>query len=159
MMNQKREAAVWERVMAASAQCPQPAKAQEPALSPQQVLELWQAEQHAAATYNALAMKTGGRTRQTLLQLSRMEQEHEKKLAAVYYLMTGVRPKAERPVVSCSGIMEEEVRKLFEAEAEAARCYYQLAEQKGSFGAAFHALGQEEQQHSSMLLALLQSRM
>ena len=156
-MNQKREADVWERVMAASAACPMPVKRETPAgMTPQQVMDLLQGELTDACTYRTLAMRVKKHARQCLMQLAQEERRHYRKLEAVYYLMTGQRPCPDRPRTPCMACTNEELRKRYQEEVKGAEQYHALAEQAGSFASVFHCLGNEEERHSRMILELLQ---
>lgn len=157
MMNQKREAEVWNRVMAASAESPCMPKAKpQDCLTAEQVMELLEAEQAAACTYRVLAARVKGEVRRQLQQLSREEQGHYRKLEAVYYLMTGRRPCPDRPKAPCVACTNEELRRRYEGEVEDARKYHCLAEKAGSFAQVFHSLGHDEERHSRVILHLLQ---
>ena len=157
MINHQREAEVWERVMAASAQCPVPAKPAVPAeLTAEQVMELLQQELMDACTYRVLAGRVRKELRRCLLQLAREEQLHYRKLEAVYYLMTGKRPCPDRPKAPCVACTNEELRKRYEEEVEGAAVYHGLTNCAGSFATVFHCLGHEEERHAQTILNLLQ---
>lgn len=156
-MNPKREAAVWERVMAASAECPMPEKQKQAAgLTAQQVMELLQQELLDGCTYRVLAGRVKKDLRRCLLQLAQEEQRHYRKLEAVYYLMTGQRPCPDRPKSPCVACTNEELRRRYQDEVAGAEKYRCLAEKAGSFAAVFHCLGHEEERHSRRILELLQ---
>ena len=159
MMTQKREAEVWQRVMAASAECP-PVQAApvKPAvgLTAQQVMELLEKELLDVCTYRTLAGRVRKEQRRLLLQLAQAEQRHYRKLEAIYYLMTGQRPCPERPKAPCMACTSEELRKRYQQEAAGAETYHKLAEQAGSFASVFHCLGHEEERHAAVILELLQ---
>lgn len=156
-MNSKREAAVWERVMAASAECPMPAvRQQESGITAQQVLELLQGELADACTYRVLAGRVKKDLRRCLLQLAQEEQRHSRQLEAVYYLMTGQRPCPDRPKPPCMACTNEELRKRYKEEVEGAARYHELAACAGSFEPLFHCLGHAEERHAGMILELLQ---
>jgi rubrerythrin len=156
-MNQKREAEVWERVVAASAECPMPIKKAVPTeLTARQVLELLQGELLDVCTYQTLAARVKKDARRCLWQLAQEERRHYRKLEAVYYLMTGQRPCPDRPKAPCMACTNEELRKRYKAEVEGAACYHAMAEKAGSFVSVFHCLGHEEDRHSRMILELLQ---
>lgn len=157
MMNPKREQEVWNRVMAASAEapcCPRPKEQMK--LTCQQVMELLEDELADACTYRTLAMRVKKSVRQTLLQLAMEEQEHYRKLEAVYYIMTGRRPCPDRPKAPCVACTNEELRKRYEGEIAGAERYHHLAECAGSFAPVFHCLGHSEERHAQMVLNLLQ---
>lgn len=156
MMNQKREAAVWERVMAASAECPAPVKQQRQAgLQAQQVMELLEQELADACTYRMLAARMGKQGR-PLLRLAQEEQGHSRKLEAIYYLLTGQRASPQRPKAPCVACTNEELRRRYQEEVASAARYHELAEQAGSFAPELHCMGQEEERHSCVILQLLQ---
>ncbi len=157
MMNQKREAEIWNRVMTASAESPcMPKSKPQDCLTAEQVMELLVGEQADACTYRTLAGRVKGSLRQQLLQLAQEEQGHYRKLEAVYYLMTGERPCPDRPKVPCISCTNEELRRRYEGEVEGARRYHCLAESAGSFESVMHCLGHDEERHSRVILQLLQ---
>ena len=157
MMNQKREAEVWNRVMAASAEAPCCAPKKDPVkLTCQQVMELLEHELMDACTYKVLAMRVKKQVRQCLMQLAQEEMRHYRKLEAVYYLMTGKRPCPDRPKAPCVACTNEELRKRYEEEVEGAAVYHGLANCAGSFAPVFHCLGHEEERHAQMILKLLE---
>jgi len=157
MMSKTREEAVWQRVMAASAEDPQP-HPRKPALglTPAQVLEQLQQELLDACTYRVLAARVKKQPRQCLLQLAMEEQHHARKLETVYYLMTGSRPCPDRPKAPCVACTNEELRRRYQAEVDGAARYHKLAEQAGSFACLFHSLARQEERHAGMILNLLQ---
>ena len=154
MMSQKREAEVWNRVMAAAAESPCVPKQTE--LTPSQVMELLEGELLDACTYRVLAERTKKDVRRCLLQLYQEERRHYRKLEAVYYLMTGSRPCPDRPKKPCVACTNEELRKRYTAEVEGGKHYHCLAEKAGSFACVFHTLGNDEERHARMILELLQ---
>ena len=157
MMNPKREAEVWSRVMAASAEAPCcTPKKESMSLTCRQVMELLERELMDACTYRTLAMRVKKPVRQTLLCLQREEMRHYRKLEAVYYLMTGKRPCPDRPKAPCVACTNEELRKRYEEEVEGAATYHKLAECAGSFASVFHCLGCEEERHAQTILHLLE---
>ena len=157
MMNQKREAEVWNRVMFASAECACLPKAESrDQLCPEQVMELLVHELEDACTYRTLAGRVKGEVRQQLLKLAREEEGHYRKLEAVYYLMTGRRPCPDRPKAPCVSCTNEELRRRYEGEVEGARQYHCLAKNAGSFESVMHCLGHDEERHSRVILHLLQ---
>ena len=157
MMNQKREAEVWNRVLSASAEAPCCApKKEQMNLTCQQVMELLEQELMDACTYKVLAMRVKKSIRQTLMCLAQEERRHYRKLEAVYYLMTGKRPCPDRPKAPCVACTNEELRKRYEEEVRGAAVYHGLANCAGSFESVFHCLGHEEERHAQTILNLLQ---
>lgn len=155
-MNCKREAEVWQRVMAASAECPMPAPQMETGMTARQVMELLEGELSDACTYQTLAMRVRKDLRRCLMQLAQEERQHYRKLEAVYYLMTGQRPCPDRPKAPCVACLNEELRKRYGEEVAGAEKYHCLADKAGSFAAVFHCLGHEEERHSRRILEVLQ---
>ncbi len=157
MMSQKREAEVWDRVMAASAEAPCCTKPKvQWGITSQQVMELLEHELEDACTYRTLAMRVKKPMRQTLLCLYREELNHYRKLEAVYYIMTGKRPCPDRPKAPCVACTNEELRKRYEEEVKNAEAYHCLAKSAGSFAPVFHCLGNNEEHHAHTVLNLLQ---
>lgn len=157
MMNPKREAEVWNRVMSASAEAPCCSRPKEQmSLTCEQVMELLEEELADACTYRTLAMRVKRPVRQTLLQLAAEEQEHYRMLEAVYYIMTGRRPCPDRPKAPCVACTNEELRKRYADEVKGGALYHKLAECAGSFAPVFHCLGHGEDRHAKMVLCLLQ---
>lgn len=155
-MNCKREAEVWQRVMAASTECDLPKRKDDDGLTVQQIMELLEGELCDACTYQTLAMRVKKDLRRCLLQLAQEERQHYRKLEAVYYLMTGQRPCPDRPKAPCVACLNEELRKRYREEVAGAEKYHCLAEKAGSFATVFHCLGHEEERHSRRILELLQ---
>ena len=155
-MNGKREAEVWQRVMAASAECDFPKRKDDDGLTAQQIMELLEGELCDVCTYQTLAMRVKKDLRRCLLQLAQEERQHYRKLEAVYYLLTGQRPCPDRPKAPCVACLNEELRKRYREEVAGAEKYHCLAEKAGSFASVFHCLGHEEERHSRMILELLQ---
>jgi len=160
MMSKSREEAVWQRVMAMSAEAPEMAAPRragaDKELTEAQVLELLKEELEAACTYRVLAQRTKGNLRRCLLELARAEQQHSRKLEAVYYLMTGRRPCPDRPKAPCVSCLNEELRKRYDEEVKGAARYHKLAEKAGSFAQTVHCLGLEEEHHGQIILKLLE---
>ena len=157
MMSQKREAEVWKRVMAASAESPcTQMKQMENCLTECQLMELLEQELLDACTYQVLAGRTKKEIRRCLMQLAQEERRHYRKLEAVYYLMTGRRPCPDRPKMPRVACTNEELRDRYQKEIEGAKQYHCLAEKAGSFACVFHCLGSDEERHARMILELLQ---
>ncbi len=165
MMNRTREKEVWARVLAASAEAPaaervQPAARQavQPAqegLREEQVLAMVRAEALSAHTYAALAGRARGGSRTALEQLAREERDHQKQLAAVYYLMTGRKPHVSRPQALHIADAAGTLRSQYEAHAKAGDRYRDLARETGPFAGTFRTLGSDEERHGQMVLRLL----
>lgn len=165
MMDRTREQEVWSRVMAASAEAPAPAAERAPAAKPAQQsrglteaqVQMLLAEKAADVnTYRSMAAKVQSGRRRMLEQLAMENRNQARQLAAVYYLMTGRRPRMEQPQTSDTAYNPEALRTRYQAEtAEAAR-YHSLAEGAGSFSGIFHDLGNAGERHGQMIIKLLQ---
>ncbi|MBQ9967660.1 MAG: ferritin-like domain-containing protein [Oscillospiraceae bacterium] len=158
MLDQKREQAVWQRVMDLSAQAPACCKiAKTEAVTAEQIMELLCSELSDAATYEALSCRVCGQARQMLLKLAMEERQHAGKLETVYYLMTGKKPCPDRPKRPCIACTTEELRERYIQEVKGAERYKALAEKAGSFSKVFRELACEEEHHAQKVLTVLQS--
>jgi len=156
MMDHKREQEVWQRVMAMSAEAPRCDKAvSKQNLTAEQIMELLCGELANAATYEALACRVRGQVKQKLMVLAGQERQHAKKLAAIYYVMTGKKPCPDRPKCSCIACTNEELRERYIEETAGAEKYCCLAEKAGSFGDLFRELASDETRHAQTILNLL----
>ncbi|MBP3634822.1 MAG: hypothetical protein J6J43_09655 [Oscillospiraceae bacterium] len=158
MVSKAREAEVWSRVMAASAQAPESCNPKpRSTLTSAQVMELLEQELCDKVTCEALACRTHGAARQKLMFLARQEGEHYKKLEAIYYLLTGEKPCPDRPKQPCIACLSEELRRRWQQETKSAHTYHCLAEKTGDFASEFHVLGSEEEKHAQLLVQILQT--
>ena len=157
MIDHKREQEVWQRVMAASAEAPACCKQiGKQTVTTEQVMELLCKELADAVTYEALACRVRGQTRQSFLQLANWERQHAKKLSVVYYLMSGKKPCPDKPKTPCIACTNEELRERYIAETKGAELYCSLAEKAGTFAGVFRELACEEEKHAAIVLKLLQ---
>ena len=152
-MNQQQEEAVWRRVLATQEQ---PCAGSESSLTPMQVMEQLQRKQQAACMYGILARRVKKSARGCLLRLMQMEQQHSRRLEAVYYVMTGQRPCPDSPKLPCVACTNEELRNCYMAKIAAAPGLCQLAEQAGSFAPVFRCIHRDEQHQLRVLLNLLE---
>ena len=143
--------------MAAAAEAPDscdPPKA--PELTAAQMLELLEGTLHDGITYKTLAARAPKGVRQCLLQLAKEEQVQYRKLEAVYYLMTGVRPCPAKPAAPCVACLNEELRKRYLRETASAKPYDCMATKAGPYAGVFHCLAAAETRHAGTLLHLLE---
>lgn len=177
MINQAREAAVWERVRAASAAAPMPAEDQvlpEPstpnlptpelpapeqssseALSAELLAQLTEEEARRSRWYCALARCSRGMARQILLSLAQRACMHSRKLAAIYYVRQGRRACLQPAVLPCCFSMGETLRQLYREETETAARYEALAETEDTLRTVFCSMAAEKAETACRLLQLL----
>lgn len=107
-------------------------------------------EREARCTYLALA-RCAGRNAGVFRCIAEEEGRHARKLAALYYLLTGNEhcPKVSGPV--CVGNLCEELRARYAAELSAAQFYREAAERWPEQGNLFRCLAAAEQCHSERL--------
>lgn len=177
MISQAREAAVWERVRAASEAAPMPEE--EPVLpepstpelptpalpSPEQTLtepltaELlaqWTEEEAGRSMwYRALARCFCGMARQTLLCAAHRACAHSRKLAAIYYVRQGRRACPQPAALPCCFAPAETLRQLYREETAAAARYEALSEMEGTLCASFCSMAAETTETACRLLQLL----
>lgn len=156
MVSPKREAEVWERVMAVSAQAPACCVKKTEELTAQQVMELLTAERCDSITYQVLAGRVRTQPRQKLLWLARQEQAHYARLETIYYLMTGKKPCPDKPKSPGIVRVDEALRSRYMEEIRGAERYRSLSEKAGSFGKVFCQLADEEERHADEVLKILQ---
>lgn len=157
MMDHKKEEAVWQRVMALSAQAPPCCEAKSEKTGKEQLAQLLDKGRETAAAYAALTCRVRGDGRRCILQLAKQAKGEVGKLEAVYYLMTGEKPRRDvpvgRPSAVCAG---EALCRCYHAEAEGARCCRSLAEAGGDCSALLLDLAQEKTFRGKQLFWLLQ---
>lgn len=158
MIDQKREAEVWKRVMDLSAQAPENCKPKEKSvLTAQQVMELLEKELEDESMYEALAGRVRQPMRQTLLGLAKQERQHALCLETVYYLITGKKPCFERSKRPCIASTTEELRSRYHAELAGAEVYCTLRQKAGAYADTFHKLSEEERYHAAVVMQILQT--
>ena len=168
----KQEQNVWSRVLAAQTQTqPAPANAarqtpqnmpaqretMETSLTPEQVLSLMEAEMQDAATYRALSCRMTGCAKKTLEALAQDERCHRKKLAAMYFLLTGKKacpPKQEPPCITCNA---ETLRRQYQKELAAREQYEALAPLAGGRACTLREIALDECRHTRKIYELLQN--
>ncbi len=177
MISKAREAAVWERVRAASEGAPMPEEVPvlpeastpelpTPALpAPDQPLtedlsaellaQLTEEEAGRCRWYRALARCACGSVRQVLLSLAQKAGAHSRKLAAVYYVQQGRRACPQPGALPCCFVVEQTLRQLYREELEAAARYESLAEGETALSQMFRCMAAEKTEIACRLLQLL----
>lgn len=93
------------------------------------VLELYMAQRRDAWTYRMLGAQTSGASRQTLFGISAKKSQQAQRLAAVYFVMTGVRACAKIPKPEMPRTYLEGLRQAYRQEQCAAAKYRRDAQQ------------------------------
>ena len=172
-MNQidcKQAQRVWSRVMAAqtdaqeanektAVQTAQPTAQTAPEISitPQQIMEQINGELSDAATYRALSNRMNGCAKKTLEELSRDEKCHAKKLAAMYFLLTGKKACPKRPEPSCITCNAETLRRQYQKELATRDQYEMLAPLAGARACTMRQIALDECRHAKKIYELLQN--
>ena len=136
--------AVWRRV----------AGARETPPLPEQLREMISDERTAAAAYASLTRFCTAAD--AFRDISREERCHARRLAALYFLLTGQTPCAERGALPRETSYCAALRACFAAEQESARRYLAAAEAWPEHAPLFRALAAQEQAHTQRLLRLAQ---
>lgn len=148
------EAAVWQRVSAASRSAGPEAPVPKP-LAPELLEALWEAQRRANA-YGRLYRQTG---KAAFSQLLRQERQSAAKLSGLYYLMKETAPpRGSLPAFSASG--KKLLRRLLNGEEQAAGRLEALSEKAGGeMKETLRALGAQARSHWGRLLELLGQEM
>ena len=168
-MNQidcKQAQRVWSRVMAAQTDAQEPnekndqqtaQRAPEISITPEQIMEQICGELSDAATYRALSCRMKGCAQKTLEELSRDERCHAKKLAAMYFLLTGKKACPKRPEPSCITCNAETLRRQYQKELAARDQYEMLAPLAGARACTMRQIALDECRHAKKIYELLQN--
>lgn len=168
-MNQidcKQAQRVWSRVMAAQTDAQEPnektdqqtaQRAPEVSITPEQIMEQICGELSDAATYRALSNRMKGYAQKTLEELSRDERCHAKKLAAMYFLLTGKKACPKRPEPSCITCNAETLRRQYQKELAARDQYEMLAPLAGARACTMRQIALDECRHAKKIYELLQN--
>lgn len=132
--------AVWSRVM----QPPQTAPEEE------MLLQWLSGEQASAATYRALASR-GGSLARRLRHMAADETRHFRRLAALYFLLFGVRPQVLRAAADTDRSLSAALRSAYPAELSAAKSYRNAARRFPEQASMFNAMADDEEHHARML--------
>ncbi len=161
MMDQAREASVWERVRAASAGAPlplptpslpaEPEQPQEGTVSADDLLRWSEEELGRSLRYRMLADCTCGAARQSLWCLARRAGENSRKLGALYYIQQGRRACPQPEALPCCVQPAMLLRQLYLEEAAAEAAYLTAGERNGEL----LPMGQKKAETVCRLLHLL----
>lgn len=132
--------AVWSRVM----QPPQNAPEEET------LLQWLSGEQASAATYRALAAR-GGSFAQRFRNMAADETRHFRRLAALYFLLFGVRPKVFPAAADTDRVLSAALRSAYPAELSAAKGYRDAARRLPEQASMLNAMADDEEKHARML--------
>ena len=157
------EQRVWSRVMAAqsAARNPQPtacarlAQKDAPAFDADAVTALHTAQRRAAAVLRALAARTRGCTRQTLLQLAEEKCRETKRLAAVYFLMQGTCLCPEAIRAPCVRSVCQTLKNACQEEHCAAALYRRYAARSEDYAPLLTQMAERSEQSLRRLFCLL----
>lgn len=153
------EQRVWSRVMAAQASaptaCERTARRDAPVFDETAAQELYTAQRRAAATYRALAAEYGRGARQTLLHLAEEKCREARRLAAVYFVMTGERPRADCLRVPCAPQPEQALRRAYQEELCAAELYRRYAERADTHACLLAQMARRAECAAGSLLGVL----
>ena len=132
--------AVWRRVL----QPPQTAPDEDT------LLQWLAAEKGSSATYRAMASR-GNRFAPKLQRMAADEAHHARRLAALYFLLFGVRPQVRAAAADTARSFAAALRTAYQAELIAAKTYRTAARQYREQEHLFSALAEEEQRHARLL--------
>lgn len=119
--------------------------------------ELYTAQCRAAKTYRALAAQAAGSVRQALRTLAEEKCHEARRLAAVYFVITGERPRAARPEGVYPACLRESLRRAYQEELCAAELYRRYAERAGQHACLLAQMARRAQCAAARLLAALES--
>ena len=160
----RQEQRVWSRVMAAqTASAPEPdacerlSRRDAPIFDEGAALELYTAQLRAAATYRVLASMARGCARQSLMRLAEGKRCEARRLAAAYFVMTGVKPCPDRPKPPCVSCLNEALRQAYREERCAAELYRRYAGRGGDDACLLENMAKRACENAQTLLCILQS--
>lgn len=160
----RQEQRVWSRVMAAQTAareraptaCTRVMQRDAPVFDAAAVQELYTAQCRAARAYRALAAQAAGCVRQTLCMLAEEKSHEARRLAAVYFVMTGARPCAVRPETAAHACLRESLRRAYQEELCAAELYRRYAERADAHACLLAQMARRAQCAAARLLAALE---
>ena len=131
---------VWGRVL------------QPPRTAPEEemLLQWLSGEQASAATYRALASR-GGSLARRFRHMAADETRHFRRLAALYFLLFGVRPKVSPAAADTERSLSAAMRSAYPAELSAAKGYRNAARRFPEQASMFNAMADDEEEHAHML--------
>jgi hypothetical protein len=148
----ERARTVWQRVTATAAACP--------TADPAQLLDFLAETRQDSRAYSALAACVGGCDGAALRRIAGEKARAAKKLAAAYYLLTGMRPcTTPQPCcrVTCAA---ESLRQRYGAECRAAEDYAKASRLfSGQTAQLLEDLAKESVQTGRTVLCLLEHQM
>ena len=127
-----------------------------PVFDAEAALELYTAQLRAAATYRCLAEMARGRVRQALMQLAEGKRCEARRLAAVYFVMTGRKPCPDRPKPPCVSCLNEALRQAYQEELCAAELYRRYAARAGAHACLLERMAERACENAQLLLCTLE---
>ncbi len=134
--------AVWQRVMAQDG---------DEAMK-ERLLELIAGEYAARRNYEKMAAQSGAYGA-VLRRMAREEEQHARRLSALYDLLYGPMPRLATAVAEKEKLVDfhESVRRSFRRELSAAERYGEMADRLGQHRALFQTLAADARRHSRQL--------
>ena len=120
-------------------------------------LELYTAQLRAGVTYRCLASMARGNARPALLRLAEEKQCEARRLAAAYFVMTGVKACVERPKPPCVSCLNEALRQAYQEERCAAALYRRYAERSEEYSCLLENMAKRACESAQSLLCVLQN--
>lgn len=148
---------VWSRVMNSKTACQRLQQRDIPVFDEAGTLELYTAQLRAAVTYQCLAAMTHGCARKILMQLAEEKRCAGKKLATVYFVMSGRKPCIDPPKPPCITCVSETLRQAYREEQCSVELYRRYAQCAGEYECLLEQLAKDSCKHAQMLLCALQS--
>lgn len=128
-----------------------------PVFDGEAALALCTAELGAACTYRTLAARARGCARQSLARLAEGKCREARRLAAVYFMMTGTKPCPKRSAAPCVRSLSEALRRACCEERCAAELYRRYAARGGEYASLLGGMAERAEQNAQTLLCVLQS--
>lgn len=155
-MDDNRARQVWSRVMNAS--CPDAGSTPqtEQALTAQQVLDLTRDEWADTAFYRSLAARAPQCAREALRRMAREEACHARRLAALYFLLSGEKACPEPGTPVCTACFNETLRQRYSLELQSRQRYEALVPRSGAQRCLFEQLALDEGAHAQIICCILQ---
>lgn len=155
-MDDMKSRQVWSRVMNAPCPAADGTQKKDAVLTARQVLELAQEEWADAAVYGSLVRCAPQCAREALRQMARDEACHARRLAALYFLLSGEKacPEPGKPV--CTACFNETLRQRYGEELRGQKRYQELAPQAGAQRCLFEQLACDEGRHAQTICCILQ---
>lgn len=154
--NDEQVRAVWQRVTAATEVTGSSYAA---GADPAVLLDFISGEQQDSRVYQALACKLGGSDGVQLRRMAKEKACRAKRLAAAYFLLTGVRPCVRTLPFAAVTCPVEELRSRYEAELRDAEGYCTVSHRfSGQTALMLEELAKGSLQYSQTVLCILENQ-